>query len=67
MSASFGLNSKDAPKACFHDQEMAGKSLMGQVSLQIQLRDIQLKRKKKGRIKGGDGKQEGGGGSKKIK
>ena len=55
-----GLNSKDAPKACFHDQEMARKCLIGQVSPQTQLRDIQLKRKKKGRIKGGDGKQEGG-------
>ena len=48
MSASFGLNSKDAPEACFHDQEMAGKSLMGQVSPQIKLRDTQLERKKKG-------------------
>ena len=55
-----GLNSKDAPKACFHDQEMARKCLIGQVSPQTQLRDIQLKMKKKGRIKGGDGKQEGG-------
>ena len=33
---------------------------MGQVTPQTQLRDIQLKRKNKGRIKGGDGKQEGG-------